>query len=228
VLPLEPDEVVEAVIDTRDYETNRFLVMFTKAGVVKKSRFADYDSRNQVLVAIKLQDGDEVVAVRQTNGESDLMMFTENGLGIRFSESDARPMGRASQGVRGIRLREGDAVVSAAVADEAQEVLLLTEGGYGKRVKMDEFRVQKRGGIGVISMKITKVRGKVVAARGVTPGDEIVVTSSDGIVMRAEAKSISRQKRPSTGVKVMNLAAGATLSALTIVAVDTEAEGENE
>jgi len=228
VLPLEPDEVVEAVIDTRDYETNRFLVMFTKAGVVKKSRFADYDSRNQVLVAIKLQDGDEVVAVRQTNGESDLMMFTENGLGIRFSESDARSMGRASQGVRGIRLREGDAVVSAAVADEAQEVLLLTEGGYGKRVKMDEFRVQKRGGIGVISMKITKVRGKVVAARGVTPGDEIVVTSSDGIVMRAEAKSISRQKRPSTGVKVMNLAAGATLSALTIVAVDTEAEGENE
>ncbi|MFV1998899.1 MAG: DNA gyrase subunit A [Acidimicrobiia bacterium] len=228
VLPLEPDEVVEAVIDTRDYETKRFLVMFTKAGIVKKSRFADYDSRNQVLVAIKLQDGDEVVAVRQTNGESDLMMFTENGLGIRFSESDARSMGRASQGVRGIRLREGDAVVSAAVADEAQEVLLLTEGGYGKRVKMDEFRVQKRGGIGVISMKITKVRGKVVAARGVTPGDEIVVTSSDGIVMRAEAKSISRQKRPSTGVKVMNLAAGATLSALTIVAVDTEAEGESE
>ena len=222
VLPLEPDEVIEAVIDTRDYETNRYLVMFTKAGLVKKSRFADYDSRNQVLVAINLLDNDEVVAVRQTNGDSDLMMFTKNGLGIRFSEADVRPTGRASQGVRGIRLREGDEVVSAAVADEAEEVLILTEGGYGKRVKMDEFRVQRRGGVGVIAMKITRVRGPVTAARGVEPGDEIVVTSSDGIVMRAEAKSISRQKRPSTGVKVMNLDDGAVLSALAIAPKEDE------
>ncbi|MCL1597562.1 MAG: DNA gyrase subunit A, partial [Actinomycetia bacterium] len=130
--------------------------------------------------------------------------------------------GRASQGVRGIRLREGDEVVSAAVADEAEEVLILTEGGYGKRVKMDEFRVQKRGGVGVIAMKITRVRGPVTAARGVSPGDEIVVTSSDGIVMRAEAKSISRQKRPSTGVKVMNLDGDAVLSALAIAPKDDE------
>ncbi len=222
VLPLEPDEAIEAVIDTRDYETNRYLVMFTRSGLVKKSKFADYDSRNQVLVAINLLDNDEVVAVRQTNGESDLMMFTKNGLGIRFSEKDVRPTGRASQGVRGIRLREGDEVVSAAVADEAEEVLILTEGGYGKRVKMDEFRVQKRGGVGVIAMKITRVRGPVTAARAVEPGDEIVVTSSDGIVMRAEAKSISRQKRPSTGVKVMNLDKGAVLSALAIAPKEEE------
>ncbi len=222
VLPLEPDEAVEAIIDTRNYETSRYLVMFTRLGLVKKSRFADYDSRNQVLVAIKLQEGDEVVAVRQTNGDSDLMMFTKNGLGIRFSEGDVRPTGRASQGVRGIKLREGDEVVSAAVADEAEEVLILTSGGYGKRVKMEEFRVQKRGGIGVISMKLTKVRGLVAAARAVAAGDEIVVTSSDGIVMRAEAKSISRQKRPSTGVKVMNLVDGATLSAVAIAPKDDE------
>ncbi len=222
VLPLEPEERIEAVIDTRDYETNRYLVMFTRSGLVKKSKFADYDSRNQVLVAIKLLDNDEVVAVRQTKGDSDLMMFTKNGLGIRFSESDVRPTGRASQGVRGIRLRDGDEVVSAAVADEAEEVLILTEGGYGKRVKMSEFRVQKRGGVGVIAMKITRVRGPVRAARAVSPGDEIVVTSSDGIVMRAEAKLISRQKRPSTGVKVMNLDEGAVLSALAIAPKEVE------
>ena len=217
VLPLEPDEIVEAVIDTRDYESNRYLVMFTKRGLVKKSRFSDYDSRNQVLVAITLQDDDEVVAVRQTDGASDLMMFTKNGLGIRFGEEDVRPMGRSAQGVRGIRLREGDEVVSAAVADEAEEILLLTAGGYGKRVKMEEFPLQRRGGVGVISMKTTRVRGTVAAAQSVSSGDEIVVTSSDGIVMRAEARSISRQKRPSTGVKVMNLSSGATLSALTVV-----------
>jgi DNA gyrase subunit A len=223
VLPFESDEVVEAIIDMRDYETSKYLVMFTKNGLVKKSKFSDYDSRNQVLVAINLLDNDEVVAVRQTSGSSDLMMLTRNGMGIRFDETDVRPTGRASQGVRGIKLREGDRVVSAAVADEAEEVLLLTSGGYGKRIKMTEFRVQRRGGVGVISMKLTKVRGFVAAARAVSATDEIVVTSSDGIVMRSEAKAISRQKRPSTGVKVMNLSDGASLSALTVVT-----NGENE
>ena len=223
VLPLEPDEAVEAVIDMRDFETSKFLVMFTKNGLVKKSRFADYDSRNQVLVAINLLDGDELVAVRQTDGEADLMMLTRLGMGIRFRESDVRPTGRASQGVRGIRLRDGDVVVSAAVADEAEEVLLLTSGGYGKRVKMSEFRVQKRGGFGVISMKLTKVRGVIAAARAVSATDEIVMTSSDGIVMRAQAKSISRQKRPSTGVKVMNLSPNADLSALAVAEVEEDA-----
>jgi DNA gyrase subunit A len=217
VLPLESDEVVEAIIDMRDYETSKYLVMFTRNGLVKKSKFSDYDSRNQVLVAINLLDNDEVVAVRETNGSSDLMMLTRNGMGIRFDENDVRPTGRASQGVRGIKLRDDDRVVSAAVADESEEVLLLTSGGYGKRIKMSEFRVQKRGGVGVISMKLTKVRGVVVAARAVSITDEIVVTSTDGIVMRSEAKSISRQKRPSTGVKVMNLSDGASLSALTVV-----------
>ncbi len=222
VLPFESDEVVEAIIDMRDYETSKYLVMFTKNGLVKKSKFSDYDSRNQVLVAINLLDDDEVVAVRQTSGESDLMMLTRNGMGIRFDENDVRPTGRASQGVRGIKLRDEDHVVSAAVADEAEEVLLLTSGGYGKRVKMSEFRVQKRGGLGVISMKLTRVRGVVAAASAVSATDEIVVTSSDGIVMRAQAKKISRQKRPSTGVKVMNLSEGATLSALAIAPVEDE------
>lgn len=222
VLPLDSDERVEAIIDMRDYETNKYLVMFTKNGLVKKSKFTDYDSRNQVLVAINLIDGDEVVAVRRTTGESDLMMLTQKGLAIRFDENDVRPTGRASQGVRGIKLREGDRVVSAAVADEADEVLLLTSGGYGKRIKMSEFRVQKRGGYGVIAIKLTRVRGEVAAAGAVFATDEIVVTSSDGIVMRAGAKSISRQKRPSTGVKVMNLSDGATLSALAIAPVEDE------
>jgi DNA gyrase subunit A len=222
VLPLESDEVVEAIIDMRDYETSKFLVMFTRNGLVKKSKFSDYDSRNQVLVAINLLDNDEVVAVRQTTGDSDLMMLTQNGMGIRFDEKDVRPTGRASQGVRGIKLRDGDSVVSAAIADEAEEVLLLTSGGYGKRIKMTEFRVQKRGGVGVISMKLTKVRGVVAAARAVSAADEVVVTSSDGIVMRAAAKSISRQKRPSTGVKVMNLSDGALLSALAVVPTEDD------
>ena len=220
VMPLEADEFIQAIIDTRDYETNRFLVMFTKSGQVKKSKFSDYDSRNQVLVAIKLMDDDEVVAVRQTNGDSDLMMFTRNGQGIRFTEDEVRPMGRASQGVRGIKLKEGDEVVGAAIADEAEDVLLLTSAGYGKRTAMVDFPVKHRAGLGVKAIKIVSTRGVLVTARAVAETDEAVITSSDGIVIRQQVDAINRYGRNSMGVKVMNLAEGASLSALAIAAVN--------
>jgi DNA gyrase subunit A len=222
VLPMDPDERVEAIIDTRDYETSRYLVAFTRLGQVKKTKFSDYDSRNSVLVAISLQEGDEVVAVRATSGEMDLMMVTQDGQGIRFSEKDVRPMGRDTQGVRGIKLRAGDQVIGAARVDEGDDVLLLTGGGYGKRTKMSAFNRQKRGGMGVMAMRLTRVRGKVRAVRAVSTGDEIFVTSSDGIVIRQSIDEISRQGRPATGVKVMNLEAGAELSAVALVPRDED------
>ena len=217
VLPMEPDEVIEAVIDTRDYETSRFLVAFTKMGQVKKTKFADYDSRNQVLVAISLQEGDEVVAVQATTGDNALVMFTRNGQGIRFKESDVRPMGRDTRGVRGIRLRAGDEVVAAACVGEGDELLLVTSGGYGKRTKVVEFPLRNRGGIGVKAVKLTRVRGVVVGAVAVSAGDEVFVTSSDGIVIRQAVDLISRQRRDSTGVRVMNLEDGAAISAIALV-----------
>ncbi len=217
VLPMEPDERVEAIIDTRDYETFRHLVAFTKLGQVKKTRFSEYDSRNQVLVAISLQQGDEVVAVRATSGDNDLMMFTKNGQGIRFSEGDVRPMGRDTRGVRGIRLRDGDEVVAAACAGEGEDILLLTSGGYGKRTRTEDFPKQGRGGVGVKAMKLTRVRGTLVDARAVSQDDDIVVMSTDGIVIRQSAKNVSRQRRDSTGVRVMNLEDGAELSAVALV-----------
>lgn len=214
VLPLEPDERIEAVIDTRDYETSRYLVMVTKMGLVKKTAFHDYDSRNATLVAISLQEGDEVVAVRTTNGEDELLLFTSNGQGIRFSEKDLRPMGRATRGVRGIRLRDGDSVISAASSKDGEEVLLITSGGYGKRVKMSEFPIQRRGGIGVKSMKLTRVRGRLIAGRAVSAGAEVFAISSDGVVIRIGTKGISRQKRDARGVKVMNVAPGVEVTAI--------------
>jgi DNA gyrase subunit A len=217
VLPMEPDEVIEAVIDTRDYETSAHLVMFTKRGQVKKSRFRDYDSRNQVLVAIKLTEGDEVVDVRTTSGDDDLLIFTKNGQGIRFTEKDVRPTGRASQGVRGIRLRDGDEVVAGTMAEEGSEVLLLADGGYGKRTKMELFRRQGRGGFGVKAMKLTRVRGSLVAAIAVSGDDEVFMISSDGIVIRQAVSDISRQRRESTGVKVVSLDKGTQLSAVALV-----------
>ena len=224
VLPMGPDEKIEAIIDTRDYESHRFLVAFTRKGQVKKTKFTDYDSRNQVLVAINLAEDDEVVAVRATSGENDLIMVTRDAQAIRFAESDARPMGRDTRGVRGIKLREGDEVVSAAIMADDSEILILTTGGYGKRTAMTEFPLQKRGGIGVKAMKLTRVRGELVAALSVTSEDNIFVTSSDGIVIRQGAGEISRQKRASTGVKVMNLDAGTKLAAAALVPRDDEDE----
>jgi DNA gyrase subunit A len=212
VLPLEADEVVEAVVDTRDYETSRYLVIATRKGQVKKTRFGDYDSRNSTLIAINLQEGDEVVAVRTTSGDNDLLMFTRNGMGIRFSESEIRATGRDTQGVRGIRLREGDVVVSATSSDDGDHVLLVSSGGYGKRTSMEQFPRQRRGGIGVKAMKLTRVRGGLVAARAIGPGAEIFVTSSNGVVIRTTADSVSRQQRGATGVRVMNLPPGASIT----------------
>jgi DNA gyrase subunit A len=220
VMPLEPEELIQSVIDTRDYETHRFLVIATREGKVKKTKFTDFESRMAQLIAIKLNDGDEVVAVRKTKGENDIMLFTENGQGIRFSEDETRPMGRDTTGVRGVRLREGDRVVAMAVDEEGEEVLLLTSGGYGKRTKMSEFPQQKRGGIGVKAIKLTKVRGRLVGARAVKPGSEIFAISSAGIVIRTAVDTISRQGRNATGVKVMSPGEGGEVTAFVPVAAE--------
>jgi DNA gyrase subunit A len=217
VLPLEPEEKIQAIVDTRDYETGRYLVMVTQNGQAKKTEFKEYDSRNSTLVAIKLTEGDELVTVRTTNGENDFLIFTKNGQGIRFAESDLRSMGRGTQGVRGIKLRAGDAVVAAVSNVDGDEVLLLTSGGYGKRTVMEEFRRQTRGGIGVKAYKLTKVRGHLVGARAVAKDDEVFLISSEGTGIRQQVGKISRQKRDSTGVKVIGMAAGSYLTAFAVV-----------
>ena len=216
VMPLEPEERIEAVIDTRDYETNRYLVMVTKKGQAKKTEFKEYDSRNSTLVAINLNDGDELVAVRTTNGQNDMLVFTKSGQGIRFSEGDLRPMGRATQGVRAIRLRDGDEVVAATSNIDGDELLLVTSGGYGKRTLMEQFPRQGRGGIGVKAFKLTKVRGSLIGARAVESDDEIFLISTKGTGIRMAASKISRQQRVATGVKVIAVGSGG-LATFTIV-----------
>jgi len=217
VLPIGPDETIQAVIDTRDYETTRYLVMVTRNGQAKKTEFKEYDSRNQTLVAINLAEGDELVSVRTSNGSNDILIFTREGMGIRFAESDLRSMGRGTQGVRGIKLREGDKVVAAVSSNEGDEVLLLTSGGYGKRTEMSEFRKQTRGGIGVKAFKITRVRGSLVAAGAVRKDDEVFLISSAGVGTRQAVAKISRQKRDSTGVRVIDVGAGNELSAVAMI-----------
>ncbi|MEX2652380.1 MAG: DNA gyrase subunit A, partial [Acidimicrobiia bacterium] len=217
VLPLGPEETVQAIIDTRDYETGRYLVMVTKLGVAKKTEFKEYESRNQTLVAIRLVGDDEVVSVRPTSGANDMLIFTRDGMGIRFAEADLRSMGRGTQGVRGIRLREGDQVVAAVSNAEGDEVLLLSSAGYGKRTSMTEFRRQARGGQGMKAFKLTRVRGNLVGALAVSKDGDVFLVSSVGIGIRTPIAKISRQKRDTTGVKVIDVGEGNELSAIASV-----------
>ncbi len=227
VLPIEPEERIQAIIDTRDYETVKYLVMVTRQGKVKKTEFKAYDSVYRTLRAINLMPGDELVAVRSTNGQNDLLLFTAQGKGLRFHEGDIRPVGRIARGVIGMRLAEGDRVVGACSDREGDEVLLVTSKGFAKRTKMKLFLPQteagkprSRGGQGVIAIKLAKARGKLVGARAVSPQTEVMLISAQGIAIRTEIASVSVQGRYATGVKVMQMGEDETLSAFEIVPAD--------
>ena len=223
VLPFAPDERIRAIIDTRDYESYKYLVMVTKLGQAKRTKFSRYESAYKTLKAINMLEGDELVEVHATNGKSDVLLFTRHGQGIRFSEDELRPMGRSTRGVRGIRLREGDEVVGASVSETGDEVLMLTSGGYGKRTKISEFPQRRRGGMGVKAYKLTAVRGELIGARAVPPEGEVLVISSDGQIIKMEIATIGRRSRITTGVRVKKMDEGVTLTSFAPVLND-EAE----
>jgi DNA gyrase subunit A len=215
LLPLQPGERIQAVIDTRDYETHRFLFFATKQGQVKKTKFNEYDSSlRSGLIAINLRDGDELVKVIPTNGGDDIFMVARSGMTIRFGEDDVRAMGRAAAGVRGMKLRAGDEVVSCDVARDDVSLLTVTDAGYGKRTQLDRFNPQGRGGQGVRGIKLTAKKGFVVAAFMVGIDVEIFVISSGGTIIRTAVRDVSSQGRDATGVRVMNLDAGQSVAAV--------------
>src|SRR5918996_2194605 len=229
VVPMRPDDSVAAVIDTRDYETYRYLLIATKRGMVKKTVFREYDSsRREGIIAVNLKKGDEVVKVRPTSGEDDVLLITRKGKAIRFKEEHARPMGRTATGVIGIRLDDDDEVVACDIIQSDAELLVVTRFGYGKRTKLTEFPRKGRGGKGVIAAKLTRPRGQIVGASVVRAGDEVFLISNDGVVIRMAVNTISRQGRPATGVRVMNLAEGAHISAVAPVVAEAEGEGQGK
>ena len=223
LLPLQADEQIQAIIDTRDFAGERFLFFATKQGTVKKTAFDAYDSsRRDGLIAINLRGDDELVRVIETAGSDDIFMVSRNGMTIRFDENDVRAMGRTAGGVRGMKLKNGDdRVVSVDVARDDTSILLMTEAGYGKRTQLDRFNRQGRGGQGVRGIKLTGKKGAVVAAFMVGLDDEIVAVSNNGVTIRMEVRGISSQGRDATGVRVMNIDEGdAVGSVAPILAVD--------
>jgi DNA gyrase subunit A len=224
LVALQADEHIEAVIDTRTYEDGAYLFFATRNGIVKKTRMSEYDSSlRSGLIAINLNDGDELVRVIQTSGSDDVFMVSRQGMTIRFSENDVRAMGRATAGVRGMKLkRTDDAVVSSDVASDEGVLLFVSSSGHGKRTPIAAFNRQGRGGQGVRGMRVTEARGVVVAAFIVAPGDEIIVFSSAGNLIRMGVDEISEQGRDATGVRVARVAEGDT-----VVAVARVLEGEH-
>ena len=216
LLPLQADEFIQAIIDTRDFAGERFLFFATRKGTVKKTAFDAYNSsRRDGLIAIDLNEDDELVRVIETSGTDDIFMVAKSGMTIRFNEGDVRAMGRSAAGVRGMKLKTGDdAVVSCDVARDDTAILLMTEAGFGKRTQLDKFNTQGRGGQGVRGIKLTGKKGVVAAAFMVGIEDEIVAVSSGGVTIRMEVREISSQGRDATGVRIMNLDDGQTVASV--------------
>ena len=207
LLAIESDERITAVIQVRAFRPDRYLFLGTKRGIVKKAPLIEFANiRKSGLRVVSLDADDELIGVKFTNGENHIMLGTRCGKAIAFPEDGVRSMGRTARGVRGITLADGDEVVAMDILKKGSEVLTVTEGGYGKRTSADEYRPQTRGGKGLINMKVTEKTGPVVGIRVVHAGQELMLITTDGLVIRTSVDEISRISRNTQGVRLMTIA----------------------
>jgi DNA gyrase subunit A len=229
LLPFKQDEQVRAVIQTRDFEDAEYLVLATKNGVVKKTKFSEYNTplRADGIIAINLREGDELVGVRHSSGSDDILMVSRKGQAIRFHETEARPMGRATGGVQGMKLRTGDEVISVNIAENDADLLVVTENGYGKRTRLSDYPIKHRGTQGVKTVQLTEERGQLVGARVVRDGYQVMLISTGGTVIRIPVEDIRRMGRATQGVIVMRLRGeDERVSSLAPVVEDDKADEE--
>jgi DNA gyrase subunit A len=207
ILPLMPEEKITAALPVHDFGEAEYLTMITRKGKIKRVNVSMFENvRPSGLIAINLDDDDSLGWVKLTAGGQDLILVSEQGKGIRFSEEDVRPMGRNAIGVNAMKLDKWDAIAGADVATPGSDVLIVTEKGYGKRTPVDDYRRQNRYGSGVRAMNLSPERtGKIVSARVVTDDDEVTCISCEGIILRTAVNTISRQGRHTQGVRVMDL-----------------------
>jgi DNA gyrase subunit A len=221
ILPLREGERVQSVLATRDYSEGRFLVFATRAGIVKKTEFGAYNTPINAdgIIAIKIRDDDELVAVRRTSGEDDILVVARSGQAARFHESQIRPMGRDTSGMKGMNVaRAGNRVLAMDVAADDQELLVVTENGYGKRTALSDYPRKSRGTMGVKTITLTENKGALAGALVVREHEELVFISSGGMVQRTPVRGINRYGRASQGVRLMNLKDDDTVSAVALVA----------
>ncbi|WP_417092497.1 DNA gyrase subunit A [Intestinimonas timonensis] len=231
VLPIESDEKVTAMIHLREFPEDRYLTMVTRNGTVKRIQLSSiHTARKAGIRCITLDEGDELICVRETDGDQAILIVTHDGMAICFKETDVRCMGRDAAGVRGINLREGDYVVGAARAKRDHQVLMITENGYGKRTDMDEYirsdGPQKRGGYGLKGYNVTEKTGPVVGVKVVSDADDVLVINDAGVIIRMAVSGISTYGRTAQGVKIMNLEEG--VKVISFARTDHEEEEAEE
>jgi DNA gyrase subunit A len=216
LLPFRQGESVRAVIATRRFEEAEYLVFATKKGVVKKTKFADYNTplKADGIIAIKMREGDELIGVRHSSGDDDLLLVSRKGQAIRFHERNARSMGRSTEGVRGMNLRKEDEVIALEIAQDDADLLVVTENGFGKRTRISEYPVKGRGGMGVKTVQLTEARGQLAGALVVREGHQVMLISTRGTVIRMAAEGIKRLGRSTQGVIVMRLRGDEQVSTL--------------
>ncbi|MGE5276772.1 MAG: DNA gyrase subunit A [Acidobacteriota bacterium] len=228
LLNLGPNERIVAMAATKDFPEDRYVVFATRNGLVKKTALSAYANvRSGGIIAINLEDKDELLSVRITDGERQIFIGTSQGQGIRFSEKDVRPMGRDTTGVIGVTLKKDhDAVVEMDVVEESGHLLTVTEKGYGKRSEVSEYRFQGRGGSGVINIKVTDKNGPVVGIKSVTDADQLLLITQSGMLIRIKVKDIRETGRAAQGVRLINLEAGDRVVAVAKLAETDEGDEE--
>lgn len=227
LLQLNGDEKVTTVIPIQEYNEGQYLIMATRNGLVKKTDLMEYDSiRKGGLAAVTLRENDELIDVKLTDGNQDIMLSTVNGMAIRFNETDARPIGRVSQGVKGIELSEDDHVIGMEVCTEDTTLLVVTENGFGKRTELEEYKVQTRGGKGVLTYRITAKTGKSIGMMLVSEEDDIILISSDGTIIRMKVNEISILGRATQGVTLMRMSEGINVVSMARMINEETEEGD--
>lgn len=227
ILPLEKDEHVTAMIPMREFEEGKYLTMVTKRGFVKKTALNDYASnRKGGLIAIGLREDDELISVNLTDGSQSIIIGTKKGMCIRFAETDVRPMGRGATGVTGIRMKDEDYVIGASVCDDEAVLLTITENGFGKKTPVSEYKIQFRGGKGVTGYKITDKTGLIAGMSIVTNDNDVMIITTEGVVIRTDVAEISEFGRVTQGVRVMKLDEGVKIKSIEKTAKEEKEESE--
>ncbi|MEE1013581.1 MAG: DNA gyrase subunit A [Clostridia bacterium] len=232
LLALEPNETISAVIPIREYEEGKFLLMCTKAGIIKKTDLMEYENAPAGgKIAIRLDEGDELIQVSLTDGTNDVFIGSHMGKMIRFNEKDVRVMGRVSRGVRGMNLEDGDYIVGMSLACENGKMLVVSEKGYGKKTELSEYKTQTRGGKGTTSYKISDATGAIAGVQIVTPEDDAILITSEGVIIRMDTEEISTYGRVTKGVRLMRMGEDTQVMNVAVVKkeeADEEAEQTTE
>ncbi|MBI2129320.1 DNA gyrase subunit A [Candidatus Woesearchaeota archaeon] len=229
LLDLSKDEKVSAFVPVREFDDQHHIVFATRKGTVKKTNLAEYSRpRAGGIIAITLEEGDELIATSLTDGKQQVILATKNGLAVRFKEEDVRATGRSAQGVRGARLRQDDEIVGMVIGDDSKTLLTVTENGYGKRTQISEYRLVSRGGVGVRNILCSERNSCVVAVKPVTDNDELIFISKNGIVIRTKAEGIPAIGRATQGARIMKLEEGDKLVAAARIVKEENGNSENK